>query len=56
MRLELLTPIFAVLNADKPHRGRSWEDRISDALSDHLLIKGIAGDILEAANRRAREG
>jgi len=49
LRLELLTPIFAVLSADKPHRGRSWEERIADALSDHLLIKGIAGDLLEAA-------
>jgi len=47
LRLELLTPIFAVLNADKPHRGRSWEERIDDALSDHLLIKGIADDLLE---------
>ncbi|HEV2560643.1 MAG TPA: glycine--tRNA ligase subunit beta [Rhizomicrobium sp.] len=49
LRLELLTPIFAVLSADKPHRGRSWEERIADALSDHLLIKGIADDLLEAA-------
>ncbi len=49
LRLELLTPIFSVLSADKPHRGRSWEERISDALSDHLLIKGIADDILDAA-------
>jgi glycyl-tRNA synthetase beta chain len=57
LRLELLTPIFAVLNADKPRNGRTWEQRIEDALSDHLLIKGIADDLLATAKAaRAQDG
>lgn len=50
LRLELLTPIFSVLNCGRSHRGRSWEERIADALSNPLLIKGIADDLLETAN------
>ena len=56
LRLELLTPIFAVLSADKPHRGRNWEERIAYALSSHALIKGIADDLLEAAKAARLKG
>ncbi len=46
LRLALSLPLFAVIGATKMHAVRSWEERMGDALSSEMLVKGIAADLL----------
>jgi glycyl-tRNA synthetase beta chain len=51
LRLPLLQPLFGSIAASKLGSDHSWEERIGDALSDELLMTGIADDFLATVRR-----
>ncbi len=51
LRLPLLVPLLGVIAASKLSAERSWEERVGDALSNGMLLKGIADDLLAAVRR-----
>lgn len=53
VRLNLALPIFAVLELADGQREKRYVDRLDGALSNKILVKGIAEDLLRAANARA---
>jgi glycyl-tRNA synthetase beta chain len=52
IRLNLLLPIFAVLELGDGQREKRFVDRLDSALSNKILVKGIADDLLRTANTR----
>ena len=52
IRLNLLVPIFAALELGDGQRERRFVDRLDGALSNAILVKGIADDLLRAARTR----
>jgi len=52
IRLNLLVPIFAALELSDGQRERRFVDRLDGALSNAILVKGIADDLLRAARTR----
>ncbi|HWU26324.1 MAG TPA: glycine--tRNA ligase subunit beta, partial [Rhizomicrobium sp.] len=53
LRLPLRIALYGVAVAANMQREHSWERRVADALSNKLLIKGIADDLMEVARREA---
>ena len=51
--LNLLLPVFAVLELGDGQREKRYVDRLDSALSNRILVKGIADDLLRAARTRA---
>ncbi len=51
LRLPLLIPLLGVIAASKLSAERSWEERVGDALSNGVLLKGIADDLLATVRR-----
>ncbi|MGZ5935795.1 MAG: glycine--tRNA ligase subunit beta [Rhizomicrobium sp.] len=52
IRLNLLLPVFAVLELGDGQREKRYVDRLDSALSNRILVKGIADDLLLAARTR----
>ncbi len=52
IRLNLLLPVFAVLELGDGQREKRYVDRLDNALSNRILVKGIADDLLRAARTR----
>jgi glycyl-tRNA synthetase beta chain len=53
IRLNLLLPIFAVLELGDAQRERRYVDRLDNALSNKILEKGIADDLLRIVKGRS---
>ncbi|HUO92476.1 MAG TPA: glycine--tRNA ligase subunit beta [Rhizomicrobium sp.] len=51
LRLPLDLPLHGVLAISKLHEERPWEARLADALSNTMLLKGIANDLIAAARK-----
>jgi glycyl-tRNA synthetase beta chain len=49
LRLTLLLPLLAVSCITEMHSARPWEERLGDALSNEILMKGITDDLMSAA-------
>lgn len=53
VRLNLLLPVFAVLELGDAQREKRYVDRLDSALSNRILVKGIADDLLRVATTRS---
>jgi len=53
IRLNLLLPIFAVLELGDAQREKRFVDRLDSSLSNRILVKSIADDLLRAAKTRS---
>jgi glycyl-tRNA synthetase beta chain len=53
IRLNLLLPIFAVLELGDAQREKRYVDRLDSALSNNILVKGIADDLLRIVKSRS---
>jgi len=55
LRLALSQSLFAVIAASKLHTARSFDERLADALSNTLMMKGIADDLYTEVRRGAAD-
>ncbi|HTW34499.1 MAG TPA: glycine--tRNA ligase subunit beta [Rhizomicrobium sp.] len=51
LRLALAIPLRAVMVISQAHAERSWDERLSGALSSRTLLKGIADDLAATAGK-----
>ena len=51
LRLSLAVPLRAVVAISQAHAERPWDERLSEALSNRTLLKGIADDLLATGRK-----